>query len=266
MTRSRSAQCLDVGVRPWPTFLELAILTPPSLAEQRRIAAILAQTDLLRINCEKVIHRLNDLNRSIYFQMFGDPSRTTRELHTLGDICEVITGNTPSRSDSTNYGDEIEWIKSDNLGGTIATNAEERLSSAGRRKARTAPAGSVLVTCIAGSPTSIGKASLIDREVAFNQQINAAVPGPEIDGRFLLEQLKVAPSLVRQQSTRGMKGLVSKTNFMSIQVQLPSLDRQREFVKVAEHIDALREQRSSALAADNELMESLQYRAFAGQL
>ncbi len=244
---------------------ELAIPLPP-IDEQRRIAAILDQADSLRKQCEQACASLDELNRSAYFHTFGNPLHGSGNRQRLGDVGEVITGNTPSRSDPDNYGEEIEWIKSDNLGATYATEAEERLSPTGKERSRIAPAGSVLVTCIAGSPASIGKCSLVDREVAFNQQINAAVPGPGIDGRFLLEQLKVAPELVRGQSTGGMKGLVSKTSFMSIEIQVPPLEHQRNFVKLTKEIDELRGGRAAVSAELDNLFASLQSRAFSGKL
>jgi len=246
-------------------LLELHVPLPP-LDEQRRIAAILDQADLLRRRCERASRSLDELNRSAYFHAFGNPLHGSGNRQRLGDVCQVITGNTPSRSDPDNYDGEIEWIKSDNLGATYATEAEERLSRIGKERSRVAPAGSVLVTCIAGSPASIGKCSLVDREVAFNQQINAAVPGPDIDGRFLLEQLKVAPELVRGQSTGGMKGLVSKTSFMSIEIHVPPLKQQRNFVNLTKEVDELRGERATVSTEINALISSLQSRAFSGKL
>lgn len=238
----------------------------PPVAEQRRLAAILGQADVLRGKRRIVLSYLANLTQSIFLQMFGDPTCEGPDRHSLAEIGEIITGNTPSRTNPANYGDGIEWIKSDNLGGTIATTAEERLSLIGQQAARVVPTGSILVTCIAGSPLSIGKASLVDRKVAFNQQINAVVPGPSVDVRFLLEQFKVAPNLVRQQSTGGMKGLVSKSNFSSIKVLVPPLALQRHFAELANEVDQIREREAAALAETDRLYRSLDARAFTGRL
>lgn len=243
-----------------------SLIPLPPLDEQRRIAAILDQAGSVRQAGVKATGYLDELVQSAYFDMFGTPLRESAQKRKLGDVCEVVTGNTPSRSDAANYGDEIEWIKSDNLVGTIASRADEFLSTAGKAKARIAPAGAVLVTCIAGSPASIGRCSLVDRDVAFNQQINAAIPNAEMDSRFLLEQLKLAPELVRRKSTGGMKGLVSKTNFMSIEVQVPPLEHQREFVAFARKVDAVRTQRELADSEVERAVCALQSRAFSGQL
>lgn len=240
----------------------------PPLPEQRRIAAILSHADALRTKRRQVLTHLDAITQSIFIDMFGDPTSNSRgiPIAKIGALAEVMTGNSPSRAEPSNFGDSIEWIKSDNLGGDIATRANELLSDQGRAKARVAPAGSILVTCIAGSPMSIGKSSLVDRDVAFNQQINAILPSPRVDAAFLLGQLKTAPQLVRAKSTGGMKGLVNKSEFQSVEILSPPIDAQREFaaraVAVARQADAAQR----ALANEDSLFTSLQSRAFRGEL
>ncbi len=240
----------------------------PPLSEQRRIAAILDHADTLRTKRRQVLVHLDCLAQSIFRDMFGDPVSNCRELPTapIAELASVITGNSPTRSDASNFGQSIEWIKSDNLGGAIASRADEWLSERGRTKARIAPAGSILVTCIAGSPTSIGKASLVDRDVAFNQQINAILPTLWVSAPFLLAQIKTAPQLVRAKSTGGMKGLVNKSAFQSIEVLAPPLDAQHEFASRAAAVTRQTLVAQRALAADDELFTSLQSRAFRGEL
>lgn len=240
----------------------------PAEPEQRRISAILDEADALCLRRLRVLGHLDELAVAVFHHVFGDPVTNDHGLPraSIGSVADVMTGNSPSRGEPGNFGRDIEWIKSDNLGGDVATVAEEWLSSRGRRVARVAPAGSVLVTCIAGSQRSIGKASLVDRCVAFNQQINAVLPSPGIDAAFLLVQLKAAPVLVREKSTGGMTGLVSKSAFKSVQILLPPLARQHEFASRVARIDAQRSAVRRALAASETLLASLGRRAFEGEL
>lgn len=248
-------------------FLGFDLPLPP-LAEQRRIAAILDQADAIRAKRRQVLSHLDSLAQAIFRDMFGDPTSNSGGVsrQTIGSLATVATGNSPSRADADNYGNEIEWIKSDNLGGDIATKATEGLSARGRERARIAPAGSILVTCIAGSPTSIGKASLVDRDVAFNQQINAIFPSTQIETLFLLGQLKTSPELVRAKSTGGMKGLVNKSAFQSVEVLTPPQEQQLRYVERVQAITQAAADVQRALAADDELFASLQSRAFQGEL
>ena len=164
--------------------LQILQIPLPPLAEQKRIAGILGAADALRARRRETLVQLDALLQSTFLDMFGDPVTNSMGWDTsaLGEVGEVVTGNTPSRKRPEYYGKDIEWIKSDNINhpSFVLTEAEERLSVAGKAVARTSPKGSILVTCIAGSPSCIGNAAIADREVAFNQQINAFVPGERI--------------------------------------------------------------------------------------
>jgi type I restriction enzyme S subunit len=241
----------------------------PPLDDQLRIAEILDKADALRAKRRAALAQLDTLTQSTFLDMFGDSATNPKgwPRQPIRNIGNVITGNTPSRANDAYFGDAIEWIKPDNLSTPdyYATMAEEGLSQAGRAVARTAPANSILVTCIAGSPTSIGNAAMVDREVAFNQQINALVPDGD-DPHFLYAQLRIGKRLVQAASTGGMKGLVSKSRFMQISLMVPPVQLQREFAARVLAIEKLKTAHRSSLAELEALFGSLQERGFAGRL
>ena len=156
----------------------------PPLEEQRRIASILDKADEIRQKRQQAIAKLDELLQATFIDMFGDPISNLKKLKLkkLSEVGIISTGNTPSRADEDNYGNFIEWIKSDNLNNDcdIATQSTEYLSEKGKQKGRVVPYGSILVTCIAGSLNCIGNLAIVDREVAFNQQINAITPNKNI--------------------------------------------------------------------------------------
>ena len=248
---------------------KLEIPLPP-LEEQRRIAAILDKADGVRRKRKEAIRLTEELLKSTFLEMFGDPVTNPKgwEIAKLGDFGKILTGNTPPRSVSENYGDEIEWIKSDNITTPehFLTEAEEKLSAKGKKIARTVPNGSVLVTCIAGSRSSIGRAALTDREVAFNQQINAVVPNSDVDPYFLYGQLFVAQHLVQAQSTDSMKGMVNKSKFSSIEFIKPPSQKQQKFGKWFLGFHRYYMNLISGEEQSENLFYSLLQRAFRGEL
>ncbi|MCA2654410.1 MAG: restriction endonuclease subunit S [Microcystis sp. M061S2] len=250
-------------------FLSTKIYVPP-LEEQRRIAAILDKADGVRRKRKEAIRLTEELLKSTFLEMFGDPVTNPKgwEIAKLGDFGKILTGNTPPRSVSENYGDEIEWIKSDNITTPehFLTQAEEKLSAKGKKIARTVPNGSVLVTCIAGSRSSIGRAALTDREVAFNQQINAVVPNSDVDPYFLYGQLFVAQHLVQAQSTDSMKGMVNKSKFSSIEFIKPPSQKQQKFGKWFLGFHRYYMNLISGEEQSENLFNSLLQRAFRGEL
>ena len=250
-------------------FAAVPILLPP-LAEQKRIAGILDAADALRAKRREALAQLDTLIESTFLDMFGDPVTNPMEWDTfdLEQVGQVITGNTPSRKRPDYYGDDIEWIKSDNINdpSVFLTEAEERLSVAGKAVARTSPKGSILVTCIAGSPACIGNAAIADREVAFNQQINAFVPGERIGSWFALGMFLVGKRLVQSASTNAMKGMVSKSAFSAVSVPLPPMSLQNRFAAIFESINQQMASQRAHLTELDTLFASLQSRAFRGDL
>lgn len=238
--------------------------------EQQRIARILDKADVIRRKRAQAVAMADGLVRSTFLDMFGTPLNNPEGLPTapIKAFGRVVTGNTPPRREPENYGDAIEWIKSDNINtrGYFLTPAEEHLSAAGRRLGRTAPAGSTLVTCIAGSPSVIGNAALADREVAFNQQINAVIPNDETDPYFLYCQFLVAKGLVQGSSTNSMKGMVSKGRFQEIRFLRPDREEQVEFGKVFRRVIGLTRCLEHGLSESEEMFQSLSQRAFCGEL
>lgn len=243
-------------------FLEISISLPP-LEEQKRIVSILDKAKSIQKARERQLAALDELASSLFVKYFGHPSLSPKyKTVSIGDICKVATGNSPSKKDINNYGNVIEWVKSDNLGGLHPSKAKEYLSEQGKDKGRVAPPGSILVTCIAGSRNSIGKCSLVDREITFNQQINAIYPSNNILSDFLYYQIKIFPYLVQEKISGGMKGIVNKSKFESIKIILPPKEIQEEFSKITQRIRIQKEYAQKSLDLFKNLFSSLEITLF----
>lgn len=241
----------------------------PPLPEQRRIAEVLDRAEALRAKRRAALAQLDALTQAIFLDMFGDPATNPKgwPRRLIGQVGKVVTGNTPPRAKPDYFGTDIEWIKSDNINTPhyYLTRAHEGLSQAGKAVARTVPAYSILVTCIAGSLDCIGNAAMTNREVAFNQQINALIP-QHGDPHFLYAQIRVGKRLIQRASTGGMKGMVSKSRFERILLAFPPLDLQRDFSRRVATVEKLKAAYRTSLAGLDALFASLQHRAFRGEL
>jgi type I restriction enzyme S subunit len=238
----------------------------PPLPEQKRIAAILDKADEIRRKREKAIELTDSFLRSVFLEMFGDPVSNPRKWGTVAirEIAKVVTGNTPSRKISSYYGDEIDWIKSDNINtpSHFLTPASERLSLSGKAVGRVVPRNSILITCIAGSPACIGNAAISTREVAFNQQINALVPFSD-NCEFIYSLILLGKKLIQSASTNSMKGMVSKGKLEQIKVINPPDSLQHRFREVflahCKHRETLECQLLKIMECQNSLVAHLLY-------
>lgn len=249
--------------------LSINIFLPP-LEEQRRIASILDKADEIHQKRQQAIAKLDELLQATFIDMFGDPVSNPKKLklQKLSEVGNISTGNTPSRADEDNYGDFIEWIKSDNLNHDydIATQASEYLSVKGKKKGRVVPSGSILVTCIAGSLSCIGNLAIVDREVTFNQQINSITPNEDIRTEYLYYLLKVSKPIIQSFSTNSMKGMISKSTFSQIELPIAPSDQQQQFVDIFNKFSELKNKANKELFELNNLFSGLQQKAFSGTL
>ena len=204
----------------------------PTLDEQRRIALVLDKVSDLIAKRRQQLGKLDEMVKARFVEMFGDPVENPMgwEKLALGKRCDIVTGNTPSRAEPENYGNFIEWIKSDNINtpAVLLTEAQEYLSETGFHKCRFVEAGSLLMTCIAGSINCIGNVAVADRRVAFNQQINAIVPKQD-DVLYLYWLMLLSKPAIHSTINMSLKGILSKGQLSEMTFPFPPLELQNQF-------------------------------------
>ena len=197
--------------------------------------------------------------------MFGDPRSNPFEFEKmmLKDTCKVITGNTPSRAVDEYYGEFVEWIKTDNIlsGLLYPTKATESLSENGMEVGRTVDKDSILMACIAGSITSIGRVCITDRKVAFNQQINAVVP-QKYNILFLYVLLQMAKDYLVEGINMALKGILSKSKLEEKVFIVPPMELQGKFADFVRQVDKSKVAVQKSLEETQLLFDSLMQKYF----
>ena len=158
------------------------------------------------------------------------------EQRKLKEIGEIQTGNTPPTTDPQNYSEDgMLWVTPTDIEELVITKTAKRISEFGRKKARIASKGSVLVTCIA----SIGKNTLLSEDAAFNQQINSITPNGEYDSYFLLTQsFKISEKMANSAAAATMQ-IVNKSQFSNLDTILPIYTEQVEIGRLFLYLDNL---------------------------
>ena len=216
-----------------------SIKYPDSVTQDKIVEILDTVSDIIQLR-KKELNQLDYLIKSRFIELFGDPVGNPKgwTMVPLGTRCEIITGNTPSRAEAKNYGEFIEWIKSDNINTpyTFLTEAQEYLSEIGFQKCRFVEAGSLLMTCIAGSVNCIGNVAVADRRVAFNQQINAIVPN-EDEVLYLYWLMLLSKPAIHRAINMALKGILSKRQLSEMMFPFPPVALQKQFVTFVEQTD-----------------------------
>lgn len=243
---------------------DIEINVPDAESQDRAVCNLEKISEVIKMR-KKEIFELDNLIKARFIEMFGDPRSNPFGFSKsmLKDTCKVVTGNTPSRAVQEYYGDFVEWIKTDNIvsGLPNPTKATESLSEEGMKVGRVVNKNSILMACIAGSITSIGKVCITDRTVAFNQQINAVVP-KEYNVLFLCVMLRLSKDYLVEDINMALKGILSKSKLEEKEFIVPPIDLQEQFADFVEQVDKSKVAVQKALDEAQTLFDGLMQKYF----
>lgn len=179
----------------------------------------------------------------------------------LGDVGNIVTGNTPKTSNLANYNSQdVCFYKPSDIGETVKflTDSENKISATALNEARELPISSVLVSCIG----IIGKIGILTNKAISNQQINAIIPNEDYDSKFLAYSLLFNRPRLQSIANAPVVPIINKTTFSNFTLFVPSLERQREIAAVLDKASELVEKRKAQLAELDLLAESVFYDMF----
>ena len=243
----------------------------PPLEEQRRIAAILDKADALRQKRRLALQKLDSLTQSIFLDMFGDPRASSGNWKKtkLDFVCELITDGehqTPRRTvkgikllsarnvqngyldlDDVDYVDETEYV---------------------RITARCKPRRDDLLLSCSGT---IGRASSIRTDEPFALVRSAALirSNQDIVRSDFLESWLLLPalnSLMKMRANSSGQANLFQNQIRDLPIIVPPLDVQDRFISRAHQVRQIRGRMQLAMDHGGASFESLQHRAFRGEL
>lgn len=228
----------------------------PSLSEQRRIAAILDQTDALRVKRRDALAQLDSLSQSIFIEMFGDPTANPLgwQKFAFGELGEnQDSQRVPVKSSDREgrqgkfpyYGASgiIDWVDDYIYDGERLLIGEDGANLL----ARATP-----IAYIANGQYWVNNHAHV---IAFNGRANL---------RFLeycIEQMDLGPYISGSAQPKLNRG-----NLDRIPVPSPPLALQKTFANRIQSVESLKATQHAALQKLDGLFASLQHCAFRGKL
>ena len=175
-------------------------------------------------------------------------------LMRLGDVAEVVTGNTPPRDVHEYYGGNVPWVKPSDLASSrLVDSSEEGLTDAGVAVAKRVPQNCVLVSCIG----TIGEVAISTVPLCFNQQINALIPNDSVWPPFLYWACSAQSNYLLSISAKTAVPILNKSAFSAVPILLPPLPEQQAIAGVLDSIDEAIEGAGAVIAATEQLRDSL---------
>ena len=219
----------------------------PSFDEQKKIGDYFSNLDHLITLHQRKCDELKKVKKFMLQKMFpkkGEKNPEIRfdgftndwEQRKLGELGEILTGSTPSTSNSAYYSEDgIPWVTPTDINELTISDTPRKLSEEGAKVGRVVPANTILCTCIA----SIGKNTLLTVKGSFNQQINSLTPYDENDAYFLLTDSEIWSNTMKRMAASGTMQIVNKTEFSELKTMVPSLVKQQAIGTYFHNLDHL---------------------------
>ncbi|MBI5436516.1 MAG: restriction endonuclease subunit S [Nitrosomonadales bacterium] len=181
----------------------------------------------------------------------------THQARKLGEVCQVLTGGTPSRTKLEYFGGGIPWVKiTDMLQGTVIST-DESLTAAGieNSSAKLMPPGTVLISIFA----TIGRTAVLGIEAATNQAIAGVVPkdNAQLDSQYLRYFLDSQHGELNRVARGVAQPNINQGILKDIDVPLPPLAEQRRIVDILSRAEGIVRLRREAEKKAAELIPAL---------
>lgn len=248
----------------------------PTLPEQRRIAAILDQADVLRAKRREALAQLDSLTQSVFIEMFGDPAANPMRWAQpcLGELIESGPQNGLYKP-STDYGSGTPILRID----AFYDGAVTKLKTLKRVRVSVDEArvfglrtDDVVINRV-NSIEYLGKSALIpalqEPTVFESNMMRFRVAAERVLPTYLVAFLQTP--FIKEQIRAASKDAVNQSSInqqdvKAFKVGLPPVALQQTFATRIHAIESLKSTHRAALAESDALFASLQHRAFAGQL
>ena len=251
----------------------IKLTLPEDRDDQERIASILDQASATAEVCKKSIEELDKLQQSVFLEMFGDPVKNSKgwPVKTLLSLCDQSRGisyGVVQRGQHVEGGIPLVRIK-DILNGIVdpnsLVNCEKKIVE---RYERTSLKGGELLISIRGTvgvtalvPESLQGAN-ISREIAVVPLVDSS------SAPFVLAV--IASEAMQYQIYKGIKGVAQRginlEYLKSLQIIQPPIELLEKFKQVTSLFEIQRRAFFQQAEQTKLLFESLQARAFLGEL
>lgn len=267
------------GIHLYPKDVARLEIPLPPFTEQRRIAAILDQADVLRAKRREALVHLDKLKQSIFIEMFGDPVANERAWPWAA-VSDFVAGFESGKSivadDEDNSTSSFRVLKI-----SAVTSLEYKPEHSKAMPSDYVPPLSHIVrkgdllfsrantaeligatAFVAESPDNLLLPDKLWRFVWY-QQPRAALHYVQ----HLFQQKKFRQEIaLRASGSSGSMKNISQAKVLSIKVGHPPLALQEQFSSRIQAINDLKAAHRAALNAHENLFASLQHRAFRGEL
>ncbi len=246
---------------------EVKIPLPP-LEEQRRIASILDQADVLRQKRQQAIEKLDQLLQATFIDMFGDPVSNPKgwDLGRLGDLGTLDRGISKHRPRGAPelLGGIHPLIQTGDVArsqGYIRTFTST-YSDLGLAQSKKWAKGTLCITIAA----NIANTGILTFEACFPDSVVGFTANQTSNVEFVQGLFLFFKQILEEKAPQSAQKNINLAILRDLEIPIPPQDLQEKWSKIALNIEDQKQKLYKQLDIQNQLFSSLQNQAFSGTL
>jgi len=248
------------------TFRNLSIPLP-TLAEQQTIASALSDMDELIRSIDGLIQKKQSIKKGTMQQLLTGKKRLPGfdgkwEMKQLGDVCQIISGGTPSTRNSEYWDGDIKWctptdITSNN--GKYFSKTSRKITKQGlnNSSATLLPKGTLLLC----SRATVGEVKIATIEISTNQGFKSLICSETVDNEFLYYLIRLEKQKFIDKAFGSTFLEISKKNTSEIEFDFPPIEEQKASAQILSDMDrelqTLRQKREKYVQIKQGMMQQL---------
>ncbi len=244
------------------------IIPVVTLSEQNRIVTILDKAQSLINKRKTQIEALDELVKSRFIEMFGDPVKNPMKLPKtpLSNIGQWKTGGTPSRSNSEYYNGNIPWLSSGELNNIYCFNSDEMITELAIKEssAKIIEKGSLLLGMY---DTAALKSTINMIECSCNQAIAyAKLDENLVNTIYVYYCIQIGKDFYKSQQRGVRQKNLNLSMVKELEILMPELKLQNQFADFVNQGNTLKFEMEKSLKELEDNFNSLMQKAFKGEL
>jgi len=240
----------------------------PDLDDQTRIATLLYKVESLIAKRKKSIADLDELLKSTFLEMFGDPVRNEmgwdeKYLNKLGTIERGVSKHRPRNAPELLVGN-YPLIQTGDVAnsGTFINRYNQTYSDLGLKQSKLWPKGTLCITIAA----NIAKTGILNFDACFPDSVVGFQAEKKYSVYYVHFLFAFLQDILEKKAPHAAQKNINLKILKSLKVPAPPYNLQIKFATIVEKVETLKKKYQNSLNDLETLYGALSQKAFKGEL
>lgn len=240
----------------------------PPLEEQKRIAIILDKADAIRRKRQQAIQLADQFLRAVFLDMFGDPVTNPKrwEIKKFKDVGTLDRGRSKHRprNDPALLGGIHPLIQTGDVANSNGYIREYKstYSDIGLKQSRKWPKGTLCITIAA----NIAKTGILTFDACFPDSVVGFTANNNVTVEYVQNWLGFLQKNIEKNAPESAQKNINLAILRELDIPVPDIDLQKKYSGIVEKILANSDRFLDFTIHHDDLVSSLNQKAFAGKL